>query len=135
MRLHSTAAKGTADFATSIFALFMLAAGLFAEAAEAPGSGGRNAAERADSPYLVLISIDGFSPDYLSIYPTPALDRIAASGVRAEGSIRQSTASSATAFRTRRAAAGTSCRTAPASRTGAGTGASRSGWLQKGTVS
>jgi predicted AlkP superfamily pyrophosphatase or phosphodiesterase len=62
----------------------MLAAGLFAEAAEAPGSGGRNAAERADSPYLVLISIDGFSPDYLSIYPTPALDRIAASGVRAE---------------------------------------------------
>jgi len=62
----------------------MLAAALLAEAAEAPGSGGRNAAGKADSPYLVLISIDGFSPDYLSIYPTPALDRIAASGVRAE---------------------------------------------------
>jgi predicted AlkP superfamily pyrophosphatase or phosphodiesterase len=62
----------------------MLAAALLAEAAEAPGSGGRNAAGKADSPYLVLISIDGFSSDYLSIYPTPALDRIAASGVRAE---------------------------------------------------
>jgi predicted AlkP superfamily pyrophosphatase or phosphodiesterase len=62
----------------------MLAASLCAAAAETPGSGGRNAAERADSPYLVLVSIDGFSQDYLSIYPTPALDRIAASGVRAE---------------------------------------------------
>ena len=62
----------------------MLAASLCAAAAETPGSGGRNAAERAGSPYLVLISIDGFSQDYLSIYPTPALDRIAASGVRAE---------------------------------------------------
>ena len=62
----------------------MLAAGLLAEAAVPPGSGGRNPVERADSPYLVLVSIDGFSADYLSIYPTPALDRIAASGVRAE---------------------------------------------------
>jgi predicted AlkP superfamily pyrophosphatase or phosphodiesterase len=77
-------AKGTADFATSIFALFMLAAGLFSQAADAPGTGGQNGAGKADSPYVVLVSIDGFSQDYLSIYPTPALDRIAASGVRAE---------------------------------------------------
>jgi predicted AlkP superfamily pyrophosphatase or phosphodiesterase len=78
------AVKGTADFATSIFALFMLAAGLFGHAGEVPGTGGRNAAATADGPYLILVSIDGFSPDYLSLYPTPALNRIAASGVRAE---------------------------------------------------
>lgn len=78
------AAKGTADFATSILALFMLVLVPLAGAGEAPGTGGRNAADKADSPYLVLISIDGFSWDYMSIYPTPALDRIAASGIRAE---------------------------------------------------
>ena len=78
------AAKGTADFATSILALFMLVLALPAQADGPPGSGERNAPGTEDSPYLVLISIDGFSWDYLSIYPTPALDRIAAAGVRAE---------------------------------------------------
>jgi predicted AlkP superfamily pyrophosphatase or phosphodiesterase len=78
------AAKGTADFATSILALFMLVLAPLAQADEAPGSGGRNAPDKAESPYLILISIDGFSWDYLSIYPTPALDRIAAAGIRAE---------------------------------------------------
>jgi len=53
-------------------------------ASGAPGSGGRNAADRLDSPYLILISIDGFRWDYPSIYATPALDRLAAGGVRAE---------------------------------------------------
>ena len=77
-------AKGTADFATSIFALFMLALGVQALAGEVPKTGGRNAPGKADSPYLILVSIDGFSWDYLSTYPTPALDRIAGSGVRAE---------------------------------------------------
>jgi predicted AlkP superfamily pyrophosphatase or phosphodiesterase len=62
----------------------MLVAGLSAQAGEVPGTNGRNAAAPADSPYLILVSIDGFSPDYLSLYPTPALDRIAAAGVRAE---------------------------------------------------
>jgi len=78
------AAKGTADFATSIFAIFVLAAGLAAQAGEPPGTNGRNAVETADGPTLILVSIDGFSHDYLSLYPTPALDRIAESGVRAE---------------------------------------------------
>ena len=77
-------AKGTADFATSILALFMLAFGLQSQAADVAESGGRNAPGKADSPHLVLISIDGFGWDYLSGYPTPALDRIARSGVRAE---------------------------------------------------
>ena len=62
----------------------MLALGLQSQAAEAPTTGGRNAPGTGDSPYLILISIDGFSWDYLSTYPTPALDRIAQSGVRAE---------------------------------------------------
>ena len=78
------AAKGTADFATSILALFMLVFAPLAQADEVPGSGGRNAPGKADRPSLILISIDGFSWDYLSIYPTPALDRIAAAGIRAE---------------------------------------------------
>ena len=39
---------------------------------------------RQDSPYLVLVSIDGFRWDYQDLYETPALDRIAAGGVRAE---------------------------------------------------
>ena len=62
----------------------MLAIGLQAQAGEAAGSGGQNAPDQADQPRLVLISIDGFSWDYLSSYPTPALDRIAESGVRAD---------------------------------------------------
>lgn len=35
-------------------------------------------------PYLVLISIDGFRWDYTDLYPTPAIDRIARRGLKAE---------------------------------------------------
>jgi predicted AlkP superfamily pyrophosphatase or phosphodiesterase len=77
-------AKATADFATSILTLVVLALGLQAQAGEVPKTGGRNAPGKTDSPHLILISIDGFSWDYLSIYPTPALDRIAGAGIRAE---------------------------------------------------
>ncbi len=83
MRLHSTPTKGTADFATSILAIIVLALGLQAQPGEAAGTGGRNAPDKAETPYLILASIDGFGADYLSIYPTPALDRIARTGVRA----------------------------------------------------
>jgi len=38
---------------------------------------------RRDAPYLVLISIDGFRHDYLDRFPTPALQYIAETGVRA----------------------------------------------------
>ena len=75
---------GSADFATSILALFMLAIGLQAQAGEVAGSGGQNAPDQSEKPRLILISIDGFSWDYLSTYPTPALDRIAETGVRAD---------------------------------------------------
>lgn len=42
------------------------------------------AAARRDAPYLILISIDGFRFDYLDRFPSPALQRIAANGIRAE---------------------------------------------------
>ena len=48
------------------------------------GSGGVNAPDQRDKPYLVLISIDGFRWDYQDTYDTPALDAIAARGVRAD---------------------------------------------------
>jgi predicted AlkP superfamily pyrophosphatase or phosphodiesterase len=48
------------------------------------GSGGVNAAQHLDKPYLVLVSIDGFRWDYLDRHPTPNLDRLIASGSRAD---------------------------------------------------
>lgn len=49
------------------------------------GSGGVNSPLHRDAPYLVLISLDGFRHDYRELYDTPNLDRIAGSGVTAEG--------------------------------------------------
>ena len=48
------------------------------------GTGGVNAPETLDKPYLVLVSFDGFRPDYLDRYRTPSFDRVAARGVAAE---------------------------------------------------
>lgn len=62
--------------------LFLLL--FFCSIALAQGSGGINAPEHRDKPYLILISLDGFRWDYQDLYDTPALDRIAANGVRAE---------------------------------------------------
>ncbi len=50
----------------------------------ANSSGGINAPEQRDKPYLILISIDGFRWDYQDRFETPALDRLAARGIRAE---------------------------------------------------
>lgn len=58
---------------------------------DGPGAGqvtpGINSARHQDAPYLVLVSLDGFRHDYLDRYPSPALGRIAAEGVRAESLI------------------------------------------------
>lgn len=50
----------------------------------AQGSGGVNAAHQQDKPYLILVSIDGFRWDYMDLYPTPNIDRVAAAGSRVE---------------------------------------------------
>ena len=52
--------------------------------AGAQGSGGINAPEQRDKPYLILVSLDGFRWDYPMRYDTPALDRIIANGIQAE---------------------------------------------------
>lgn len=46
-------------------------------------AGGFNAPEHADKPYVVLVSIDGFGPDFRAMADTPALDELAATGIRA----------------------------------------------------
>ena len=48
------------------------------------GTGGVNAPETLDKPYLVLVSFDGFRHDYLDLYATPTFDRVAARGVIAD---------------------------------------------------
>ena len=51
------------------------------------GSGGTNDPAWRAAPVVVLVSFDGFRPDYLDRHPTPNFDRVAAAGVRAEGLI------------------------------------------------
>jgi arylsulfatase A-like enzyme len=48
------------------------------------GSGGVNAAEQLDKPYLLLVSIDGFRWDFADLQDTPAIDRIAENGLKAQ---------------------------------------------------
>ena len=45
-------------------------------------TGGTNDPSVADRPYVVLVSFDGFRPDYLERFSTPSFDRLAAAGVR-----------------------------------------------------
>jgi arylsulfatase A-like enzyme len=49
------------------------------------GSGGTNQPEFREAPYVVLVSLDGFRYDYMDLFPTPNLHRIASEGVRSEG--------------------------------------------------
>jgi predicted AlkP superfamily pyrophosphatase or phosphodiesterase len=48
------------------------------------GTGGLNASEHLDAPYVVMLSLDGFRHDYLDVFPTPALGRMIAEGARAD---------------------------------------------------
>ena len=52
-----------------------------------PGTGGVNHPLVKSRPYVVLVSFDGFRPDYLERFDTPAFDRLAARGLRAAGLI------------------------------------------------
>ena len=51
------------------------------------GTGGVNAPETLDKPYVVLVSFDGFRHDYLSRYDTPNFDRVANTGAWADALI------------------------------------------------
>jgi hypothetical protein len=54
------------------------------DAAEMNQPGRINAADQVDKPYLLLISIDGFRWNFADLQDTPAIDRIAALGLKAE---------------------------------------------------
>jgi predicted AlkP superfamily pyrophosphatase or phosphodiesterase len=83
MRVPSSIAIDSREFATSILAAFVLFLSGPPACADA-GSGGLNVPGSNGFRHLVLISIDGFGSNYQDIYATPALDRIAGSGVRAK---------------------------------------------------
>jgi predicted AlkP superfamily pyrophosphatase or phosphodiesterase len=53
----------------------------------AQGTGGINAPAQRDKPYVVLISFDGFKPEYLQRIELPNFQRVMRSGVRSEGMI------------------------------------------------
>ena len=55
--------------------------------AVAQGSGGINAPAHRDKPYVVLVSFDGFKPEYLDRSPLPSFARVAREGVRSAGMI------------------------------------------------
>ena len=52
-----------------------------------PGTGGINRPQHLDKPYVVLVSLDGFRPDYLDRFKLPHLERIISRGVRARSMI------------------------------------------------
>ena len=51
------------------------------------GSGGINHPSVVTRPYVVLVSLDGFHPDYLGRFDTPAFDQLTRTGVIADGLI------------------------------------------------
>lgn len=53
----------------------------------AQGTGGVNAPAQRGKPYVVMISFDGFMPEYLDRLTLPAFARVARSGVRSVGMI------------------------------------------------
>ncbi len=64
--------------------LLLLPALIAAAQAQQGGSGGTNAARHRATPYVILVSLDGFRHDYRSLHDTPALDCVASSGLSAE---------------------------------------------------
>ncbi|HKL62711.1 MAG TPA: alkaline phosphatase family protein, partial [Woeseiaceae bacterium] len=59
------------------------AASLLIVIASLAQAGTFNAPEHADKPYVILVSIDGFGHDFRDKAETPALDELAATGIRA----------------------------------------------------
>ena len=67
--------------ALTLIAALTLTAGAFAQTT---GSGGINKPEHRDKPHLILISIDGFKPEYLERFDLPTLRALAQRGARAK---------------------------------------------------
>jgi predicted AlkP superfamily pyrophosphatase or phosphodiesterase len=55
--------------------------------AHPPGSGGVNRPEHRNKPYVVVVSLDGFRPDYLDTFDLPNLRRILQRGARAQAMV------------------------------------------------
>ena len=49
-----------------------------------PGSGGINAVQHLEKPYVILVSIDGFRWDYMDLHGAPTLKKLSREGVHAE---------------------------------------------------
>jgi hypothetical protein len=60
---------------------------LVAQALPAGGSGGINRPDQVGKPYVILISFDGFRPDYLDRFALPNFARVLRRGTRAAGMI------------------------------------------------
>lgn len=63
------------------------AAVVVATALHAQGTGGINAPAQREKPYVILVSFDGFRPEYLQRLDLPNFNRVMQAGVRAEGMI------------------------------------------------
>jgi predicted AlkP superfamily pyrophosphatase or phosphodiesterase len=64
--------------------VFAIVVFVHASLAAEPGSGGVNAPAHLDKPYVVLFSVDGFRWDFPGLADTPAMDRMAANGIRVQ---------------------------------------------------
>jgi len=66
--------------------IVLLAAGLIGRGCQTSQPATDNHADATRlAPTVILISLDGFRPDYVDRYEAPVLRRLAAEGVRAEG--------------------------------------------------
>ena len=93
---HSPRQRAAVSFRVGVLAALLCACGTTGavpestpeEAIRTPdGSGGTNHPSVLERNYVVLVSFDGFRPDYLDRFETPAFDRIARAGVVADGLI------------------------------------------------
>jgi len=67
--------------------LLVLAATLTGAPVAAQGSGGVNAPAQQRKPYVILVSFDGFKPEYLQRIELPNFARVMRAGVRSEGMV------------------------------------------------
>jgi predicted AlkP superfamily pyrophosphatase or phosphodiesterase len=61
--------------------------GTVAAPANSRGSGGVNHPAQREKPYVILVSFDGFKPEYLDRFDLPAFRRVIRRGVRAESMV------------------------------------------------